>query len=226
MNSQGGHRLPRSQENHGRGTRKDAPRHTSAAEATALCLGRSTRLDTEATSHVPCPPPTTSILNERFFWNTRSQCPRVSGTCVNPAGFTVRGRREEALARSPRGPRSGQTQAQRGTWRGREQGRVDTGSRHLRPSTGPMGRGTLGWGRDGQKGSRRAPSHSVPAQHCGVTQPSHPAGRTLQKVPDSLLSCSTGHSPIHKPLPSGLSVLPMVFSEPMGDSGGENHHLK
>lgn len=53
----------------------------------------------------------------------------------------------------------------------------------------------------------------------------HPAGRTLQKVPGSLLSCSTGHCPIHKPLPSGLSVLPMVFSEPIGVAG-ENHHLK
>lgn len=40
MNSQGSSRLLRSQENHGKETRKGAVRHTTAAEATALCLGR------------------------------------------------------------------------------------------------------------------------------------------------------------------------------------------
>lgn len=108
---------------------------------------------------------------------------------VNPTGFTVRGRREG-----------------RGFWLGAQRAKVRPGistrdaprgrvskavwwqsSWHLGPSTSPMGRvDTVGWGRDGQKGSHWDPSHFVPAQHFGVTQLSYPAGRTLKKMPDPL----------------------------------------
>lgn len=96
------------------------------------------------------------------------------------------------MAWGPRGPRSGQTQAQRGTWRGSERGRVDTGSRHLRPSTGPMGRWTPG----GEEMGRKAAAEPPPtlSQLSTVGSPSRQNTAESARQPSVLLDRALSHS--------------------------------
>lgn len=157
MNSQGGHRLPRSQENHGRRPERCIQTHLCCPGHCPLPRKVSRAGHTGQASY-PMSPVYSLHPEQAALLEHKEPMP----SSVRKRELILPGLQSEGGEKRPwLGAQGDQGQARhrhkRGTWRGSERGHVDTGSRHLRPSTGPMAGGHWGGEEMGRKAATKPP---------------------------------------------------------------------